>query len=61
MNGTRTFYVRKGLSGLDLDGDLGLYSNWVNLAGSNPDGRVVLVSNGEAVGAQKLKDRKGEL
>ena len=47
-NGDRTLYTRQGgLSWLCLFRDLDLYSNDENLADSNGDGRVVLVS-GEA-------------
>jgi hypothetical protein len=58
--GSRTWYARdKGLSRLYLYGDLDLYSGYagVGLAGSNVDGRVVLVRDGVA-GAEKRQNKR---
>lgn len=66
-NGNRTFYAREGLSGLSLDDDLGLGSDWDGLADSGSNGRVALVS-GEATSqnlekylARLQEERKSEI
>ncbi|MEK6889504.1 MAG: hypothetical protein AABW80_05365 [Nanoarchaeota archaeon] len=60
-NGKRQFFARdNGISGLYLVSDLNLSANDDNLANSNEDGRVVLVS-GEATGADFIRQYQAQL
>ena len=59
-NGNRVLYTRKsGLSRLYLDGDLGVYSDYEDLAYSYEDCRVALV-RGEAAGANFVRAKYDE-
>jgi hypothetical protein len=60
--GNRTLWTKdSGLSRLDLDGDLDLYSNDGDLANSSDNGRVVLVSTAEGGSQAFFNEKLAEL